>query len=478
MDSPSDLVARVFTIGNSNHSCGIVCIDGLVDNDFLNDKVLKNIQLGMSNKQIPSSGSDILNELENQALSATEVKKVDTLDDVMLAILSGDTALFIDGTDQVIIIGSKGWASRGVEEPVTEGVVRGPRNGFTENLRTNTVQIRRHVRDPNLRFESFKVGRRSKKDIILTYIDGIVNPDIVKEFKRRLKTIDLDDALESGYIEQWIEDSFLSPFPQLNHTERPDRVAGALNQGYVAVLLDGTPFVLVGPATMLTALQNPEDYYERWGIASLIRTLRFVAAFLATFLPALYIALVSFHPGMIPSKLAFSIAATRDGVPFPAIVEALIMELTLELLREAGVRLPKPIGQTIGIVGGLVIGEAAVSAGMVSPVMVIVVAITAISSFALPSYSFGIALRMIRFPIMLAAGMFGFFGLIIAYIMINVHIANLKSFGIPYSTPFAPSFYSDWKDSLIRAPLTMMSKRPGMTQTQDPNRMEKGGEIE
>jgi spore germination protein len=478
MDSPSDLVTRVFTIGNSNHSCGIVLIDGLVNKDLLNDKILKNIQLGMSNKNIPVSGTAILVELENQVISATDVKRVNTIDDVMFAILSGDTALFIDGTDQVLIIGSKGWPSRGVEEPVTEAVVRGPRDGFTENLRTNTVHIRRHVRDPNLRFESFKVGRRSKKDVVLTYIDGIAHPDIVEEFRRRLKSIDMDTVLESGYIEQWIEDNFLSPFPQTHHTERPDRVAAAISQGYCAVLLDGTPFVLIAPKTLATALQSPEDYYERWHIGTFVRILRYAAAFVTTFLPAIYIALVSFHPGMIPSKLAFSIASTREGVPFPAVVEAFIMEVTLELLREAGLRLPKPIGQTIGIVGGLVIGEAAVSAGIVSPIMVIVVAITAIASFALPSYSFAISLRIIRFPVMLIASMFGFFGLIIAYIMINIHIAKLKSFGVPYSAPFAPSFYRDWKDAVIRVPILMMSKRPEMTKTQDPSRVDKGGQKE
>ncbi|RXT04873.1 spore germination protein [Ammoniphilus sp. CFH 90114] len=477
MSSPDDLITRVFTIANTNHACAVICIDGLVDKDLINDKIIRNIQLQVTqlDNPISLSASKILQELENAVVSVGEITKASTLDDVMYAILSGDTVLFVDGTAEVLIVGGKGWASRGVEEPVTEALVRGPRDGFTENLRTNTAHIRRHLRDPNLRFESFKVGRRSKKTLVLCYVDGIVNPALVKEARRRIQSIDLDDVPESGYIEQWIEDSFLSPFPQIQHTERPDKVAAGIVQGRIALILDGSPFALVMPMTLASSMQSPEDHYERWLIGTLLRVLRYGAAFLATFLPALYVALVSYHPGMIPSKLAFSIAGTREGVPFPAVVEAIIMEVTLELLREAGIRLPKPIGQTIGIVGGLVIGEAAVSAGIVSPVMVIVVAVTAISSFAMPAYSSAIALRMLRFPIVLAASIFGLYGVILCYIMINIHIANLKSFGIPYSTPFAPNFLNDWKDLVIRAPLTMLGKRPQMLQTEDKDRMYQGG---
>ena len=206
-----------------------------------------------------------------------------------------------------------------------------------------------------------------------------------------------------------------------------------------------------------------------------LRVLRYLGAFLAVFLPGLYISLVSYHPGMIPSKLAFSIAAAREGVPFPAVIEALLMITVLELLREAGIRLPKPIGQTIGIVGGLVIGEAAVSAGIVSPVMVIVVALTAICSFAVPSYSLAITFRILIYGMMFLAAGFGLFGLVLGYIMINIHLVNLKSFGIPYSTPFAPSFYADWKDLIIRAPIMMLGKRPIMMQVDDEKRMRKGG---
>src|SRR5699024_800641 len=256
--------------------------------------------------------------------------------------------------------------------------------------------------------------------LVVTCIEGVTHPDLIQEVNRRLQTIDMDDAPESGFIEQWIEDSFLSPFPQITNTERPDKVAISLMEGKVAILLDGTPLVLLMPFNIGDALQTPEDYYERWSVGTLIRILRYMAAFIAMFAPALYIALTSFHQGMIPSKLAFSMAASREGVPFPAFVEAALMGVTMELLREAGARLPKTIGDTIGIVGGLVIGEAAVQAGIVSPVMVIVVALTAIASFSMPEYSVSISFRMIRFGLMIIAAIFGLYGIVLVYIMINI----------------------------------------------------------
>ncbi|WP_257347416.1 spore germination protein [Pseudalkalibacillus decolorationis] len=480
LDEPSDLMIREFTIGNTDHRCAIVYIEGLTDKLLIDTSVIKNIQMETedSDKKLADKANDVVDQFYNKVLSIGKVEKVLSLDQVSYAILSGNTALYIDGTDQVLIIGSKGWENRSIEEPISEALIRGPRDGFIENLQTNTVMIRRRIRDANLRFKSYQVGRRSKKDLVVAYIDGIINPDIVKEVNRRLKTIDLDDAPETGFIEEWIEDNFLSPFPQFSHTERPDKAVAALMQGKVVILLDGTPFILMGPLTFGDTLQSPEDYYERWIVGSLLRMLRYLGAFIAVFLPALYIALVSFHPGMIPSKLAFSIAASREGVPFPAFIEAFLMEITMELLREAGIRLPKPIGQTIGIVGGLVIGEAAVAAGFVSPIMVIVVAITAVSSFSMPSYSTALAFRMIRFAFMGAAALFGLYGIILAYIAVNIHLVNLRSLGFPYTTPFAPSFLRDWRDLVIRSPITTLTKRPKYMQTDDEERMgnKKGGQ--
>ncbi|MGY0694612.1 spore germination protein [Virgibacillus sp. FSP13] len=476
LEKPNDLIIRKFTIRNSNHKGAIVCIDGLVDSNEVHNDILLRIQGVTERKELPDNAKQLLEIIFQEMISVSDIKKGNTLDDVTNAILYGSTVFYLDGIDEVLIMDTKGWESRSIEEPVTEPVIRGPREGFVENIRTNMVLIRRYIRDPNLRFKTHKIGRRSKKNLVVTYMDGITHPDILKEVERRLKTIDMDDAPESGFIEQWMEDSFLSPFPQMMNTERPDKVSLALLEGKVAILLDGTPIVLIVPFNIGDALQTPEDYYERWTVGTLLRSLRYLAAFIAMFVPALYIALTSFHQGMIPSKLAFSIAATREGVPFPAFVEAILMGVTMELLREAGARLPKTIGQTIGIVGGLVIGDAAVQAGVVSPIMVIVVALTAISSFSLPAYSVAISFRIIRFGFMIAAAVFGLYGIILAYIMINIHIVNLKSVGVPFSAPFAPSFFKDWKDLVLRAPIQVLTKRPQYLNTVDPESANKGGE--
>ncbi|WP_337101480.1 spore germination protein [Paenibacillus sp. YIM B09110] len=477
LHSPGDLITKEIDIGQSGRHAIIVNIDGLIDKTLIHQHLIKPLiefnRMEATTALKEMNGDELIGRLKDDALPLQEIQLINCMDEALFAILSGDTCLFVDGSQRALVIGSKGWMRRTIEEPQTESLIRGPKDGFTEDIRTNSALIRRRLRDPGLRMDSYMVGTRSKKEVMVAYIEGIVDPELVKEVKRRLLTIEMDDPEGSGYIEQWITDSFLSPFPQILNTERPDRVSSSLLQGRIAILVDGSPFNLIMPITIAFALNSPEDYYQPWLLSSLVRLLRFVSAFIATFLPAFYIALAEFHHGMIPSNIAFSIAAAREGVPFPAVIEALLMEFTLEILREAGVRLPKPIGQTISIVGGLVIGDAAVAAGIVSPLMVIVVAVTAIASFTLPSYSFGIITRILRFFVMLAASIFGLFGIILAFLMISIHVVNLKSFGVPYSAPLSPMFLKDWNDFIWRAPVTFQKDRPQMLHTEDRTRMKK-----
>jgi len=475
LGDPDDLVIRELSLGEEKHNYALAYVDGMVDKDLVNKGIVHNLQIILDKKDLPTDKNELIDEIKNNIISVSNVEKTTNWDDMTIDLLAGSTVLFIDGASEALVMSTVEFEKRSIEEAKSEALIRGPREGFVESLQTNMVLVRRQINDPNLRFKTYKVGRRSKKSLVVSYVEGIVHPDILKEVNRRLKSIDMDDALESGYIEQWIEDSFLSPFPQMDNTERPDKVAAAILQGKVAILLDGTPYVLVAPTTLANQMQSPEDYYERWLIGTLLRVLRYFAAFIALFAPSLYIALISYHQGMIPSDLAFSIAATREGVPFPAFVEAMSMAITMELLREAGSRLPKAIGQTIGIVGGLVIGDAAVSAGIVSPIMVIVTALTAISSFSIPSYSTAITFRMLRFGFMFAATFLGLYGIVLVYIMINIHIVNLKSVGVPYSAPFAPGFLPDWKDLVLRVPVPMMTKRPEYMQTRDSRAGNKGG---
>lgn len=458
-----DIVYREFRVGSKQqYGFALIYVDGLIDKTLVNEEVLKSLMVE-SRQAKPAPGlfsNDIYDLALRGAVTSGEVKEEEYLDRAITSLLSGDTLLLVDGYNKIIVIGSRGWANRGVQEPQTESVIRGPREGFSETLRINTSLVRRRLRDPNLKIKQMKVGKQSKTDVAVAYMDNMVDRGVLKEVKRRLDAIDTDGILDSGYIEQFIEDNWLSPFPQVQNTERPDKAAAALLEGRVAIICDNTPFVLLVPATLNILFQSSEDYYDRWLIASAIRVLRYIAASVSLLFPAIYIAITSYHPGLIPTHLALHIAGTRAGVPFPAFIEAFIMEATLELLREAGVRLPGPIGQTIGIVGGLVIGQAAVEARLVSPIMVIIVALTAIASFAIPTHSSAIALRMVRFPVMVLAAIFGLYGIMIGILIILTHLCSLKSFGIPYLSPLVGTPYYELKDSVIKAPRISMHSRP------------------
>jgi len=396
---------------------------------------------------------------------------VQTVEEATQAILEGFIVIWSPSGQTAYKASNNSLETRGVEESENESNMRGPRDGFVETLSTNLSLIRRRLPNENLKIHIREIGRQTKTKVALLYVEGIVHPTVLNEVRTRLDTIDIDQVLDSGIVEQWIEDSWYSPFPQVQNTELPNKVLHAILEGRVAIMVDGTPFVLIAPVTFSMLFQAPDDYYDRWLIGSAIRVIRYVGALIALFLPALYIALISYHPGMIPTQLALSISAARAEVPFPSLVEAIAMEATLEMLREAGLRLPKMLSQTVGIVGGLVIGQAAVEAGIVSPVLVIVVAITAISTFLVPAYNASIALRMLRFPMMLLAGSLGLFGLILGAMLILAHLVSLKSFGINYLSPIVPYRPSDWKDLLVRAPLPYLKERPEILHPLNAKRM-------
>ena len=390
------------------------------------------------------------------------MKDVDYLEQVIDSILEGDTALFVDGYEQAIIIGSRGWEMRGLQEPQSEALVRGPRDGFNETLKTNITLVRRRIRDTKLKVKMMKIGRRSKTDIALLYVDDIVDKRIVKEVEQRLARIDTDIILESGNIEGFIEDDNYSIFPQIQNTERPDSVAASLYEGRISILVDNTPFALILPMNLNAMFISAEDYYERWVATFIIRPIRYLAAATATLAPALYIAVTSFHPGILPTKLALHIASSRAQVPFPAFLEAFIMILTVEFLRESGTRISGPIGTTVGVVGGLVIGQSAVEAGLVAPFMVIITALTTVSIFMIPNYSFTVSLRIINFIMMFLASVLGLYGMILGVLSLGIHLCTLTCYGVPYFAPFGVlgKETRDLQDSFIRIPIGKMKKRP------------------
>ncbi|MCZ0874553.1 spore germination protein [Peribacillus frigoritolerans] len=469
-----DVHFREFNIGRTGIRSIIIYADGLSDKEIIDKHIMTSLMVDFSaeyKQDLPYIKGSISKEfIKNEVLSISEVEEVGSIKGLASKVLTGSTALLIDGLVDALILGTTKIKTRTVEEPVSEALVRGPRIGFTESLVDNTSFLRSSGEIENLSLVQFQVGKQSRKDLVVAYIKDIVDPELVQEVENRIKKIDIDNVPESGYVEQLIEDNYLSPFPQVQNTERPDRVIAALMEGRVAILLDGTPFALIVPVTLSMMLQSPEDYYERWIPGTFIRLLRYLTVVLALFTPSLYIAFISFHSGLIPTKLAVSIIGTRSGVPFPALIEALFMEISIEILREAGLRLPKPIGPAMGIVGGLIIGEAAVQAGIVSPVLVIVVALTAISSFSIPHYSIGITLRILRFPAMICAATFGLYGVILFFLLMTSHLVKLKSFGVPYMSPAVPYRLSEWKDLMVRMPLMMMKRRPKMMHTKNPIR--------
>ncbi|TCZ74012.1 spore germination protein [Paenibacillus albiflavus] len=464
LGNSSDIVFREIQIGTVNQiQAAILYTDGLTDTKSVQDFILDSLMAPISANQLEqmiSSQDQAFHILKNQILIAGEVKDVTEFDSLFTSLLSGDVILLLDGYAQGITIGMRGWKDRGVAESTTETVIRGPKEGFSESLRTNTSLIRRKIKNPNLWLETKQIGKVTKTDVGIMYINGIVNNKIVEEVHTRLDRIDIDGILESGYIEELIQDETYTPFPTIYHSERPDVIAAELLEGKVAILVDGTPIVLIVPALLISFVHAAEDYYQRSDISTLIRMLRFLSIVITLLAPSLYIAITTFHQEMLPSDLLISLAAQREGVPIPAFIEALGMEVTFEILREAGLRMPKAVAQAVSIVGTLVIGTAAVEAGIISAAMVVVVSITAICSFVLPAFDMSMSLRILRFPIMALAASFGFFGIIIAIIMITLHLCSLRTFGIPYLSPFAPFNLEEHKDTIFRLPRWTMSTRP------------------
>ncbi|HHX60508.1 MAG TPA: spore germination protein [Epulopiscium sp.] len=473
----SDIVARKIPIGKEHPlDIYILYIDGMAKRETIEFSIIEKI-LFKENEALEAVGNrkiSLTQLLLDNVGGTVDIAEADSFDDLIFAVLGGDTAIFIDGSLKGLIVATKGFDGRGVQTPDNEAVIRGSKDALTESLRTNTALIRRRIRDTKLKIEPVCYGLRSRTDMVLVYMDDIVQDGLIDQIKTRLSQYEIDAILDSGYIEQLIEDDWLSPFPQIQSTQRPDKVASAVLEGRAAIIVDNSPFALIVPGTFNSFFQASEDYYQRWAIMSFTRLLRYMVSFFALALPGLYIALLNFHPTMIPTTLAVSLAAAREGIAFPTVVEIIIIELEFELLREAGVRLPTAIGHTIGIVGGLIVGQAAVSAKLISPMVVIIVAITAIASFAVPDYGLTTAFRLLKYFVIILSATLGLYGFLISLLLIMTHLVTLKSFNIPYLSPYVAgelNDYNDWKDALIRMPLFMQKERPVFAKTKQKVRL-------
>lgn len=410
-----------------------------------------------------STRKEILQRLEENALCISDAVFFETIEEAVDGLLTGETILFVDGFTKVVKIPDEGYPGIGIGEADSEKVIRGSNEGLCDSVKQNAALIRKRIRSSKVKVREIKAGCRSKTNVYVMYIEDIVHPGLVEEIEQRLDSFEIDGVLDSGVLEQLSEEKWYSPFPQFQTTERPDRAAMSLLEGRAVVMSDNSPVALILPTDYNSFIKTSDDYYNRFEIATLGRMLRYVASFLAMTLPGFYLAVINFHTQILPTTLLLSFAEARQGVPFPAVVEVLLMELSFELLREAGVRLPGAMGNTIGIVGGLIIGQAAVEANLVSPIVVIVVSFTALCSFAIPNEEFATAFRLLKFFFILLCATLGYFGLLLGLLAVLIHLSHLKSFGIPYLMPFVGADlndYEDERDFLWRWPIWQLRKRP------------------
>lgn len=463
-----DIMLREFdiVIGEKPYSAFIIFYDGLTDRMVINTNILQPLML-LSNLEIKSDEKNIGKYIMKHLLPQNQVKYAENYEEVINEVNFGGCGLFVDGLDKAFACDVKGWEHRGVERPNNELVLRGPQEGFNEVLRVNTALIRKILKDEDLIAEDISVGERSKTPCSMMYIKDIANDELVQEVRRRLKSIKVDYMLDTGQLEQLIEDKTTSPAPLIVDTERPDRVASMLSEGKVAVVLNGSPFVLVVPTTLPDLFHSAEDNYVRFPYANFLRIIRLLGVIMALLLPGLYISITYFHHEMIPTDLLFALEASREKVPFPSLVELLLMELAFELIREAGIRIPGPIGPTLGIIGALILGQAAVAANIVSPILIIIVAVTGIGSFAIPSFSLAFSFRIARFVYIILGTLAGFLGITLGIFLHMLWMAQSRSFGVPFLSPFAPRTADSMGEELIRKPVWKQEYRADFLNTKD-----------
>ena len=458
-----DIVFREFNIAlDPPRRAGIVYVEGIVDRNAIDGYILQPLMLLTNLEKREKEEQDFFQTVEKNLIPGNQVDRKDNFGDIVSSLVSGVTAVFIDGANSALLVETKSWPTRGVNPPQVESAVQGPQEGFNELLRTNTGLIRKRLRTDALVTELYKIGEQGQTDLALMYLDGVINPKLVKEARRRIKSIKISYLSDVGTLAQLIEDNARLLIPGTLITERPDRVAAYLVEGHLALLVDGSPFALIAPITLWSMLHTAEDHIVFPVFANFLRLIRVVAFFIALLLPATYVAVTNYHPEMIPTDLLLAIAASREKVPFPVVVEVVIMELSLELIREAGIRVPGIIGNTVGIVGALILGQAAVQANIVSPLLVIVVAITGLANFAIPNIRMAFLTRLLRFGFIILASIVGFYGIAFGLFLFIVEAVRTKSFGVPVMSPVAP-FRKPSGDTILLKPYYYYNTLPAYT---------------
>lgn len=456
----NDVIIREFSLlaQNIEYKAFVMYIDGMVDSPVINEFILSPLMMRnranifddkqkkfVSEEKIDnvtlknfkkSKEKNLVDFIYNSLIPQNSVDKVTDFSDVYSAINMGNCMLFVDSLDTAFNLDVKGFKQRNIDSPSNEVVVRGSQEAFVENIRTNTSMIRRLVNNENLVMETLTVGQITKTQVSIGYIKSLANEDLVAEVRYRINNLSVDYLISSGQLEQLIQDSPESLFPQMVATERPDKVSNFLLEGRVIIIVNGSPYVLVAPGVFVDFITSPEDLNLKYQFSNMQKLIRLLAIFLSLLLPGMYIAIINYHQELIPTELLFTIAAARESVPFPTFVEILLMEISFELIREAGLRVPTPLGSTIGIVGALILGEAAVSASLVSPVLIIIIAITGICSFSIPDFSLNFTFRIYRFIYIILGYVAGFLGISVVLFIQLVIMCKLKSFGSPYINPY------------------------------------------
>lgn len=468
-DHCDDLIIHELLLGPDKKTRALlVYINSLIKDDLLQTGLMQAIL----NVHYDSNREVSLNWLKEAVIPTGKVAAELNWVEVTDRICTASVALFVDGQKGALLIEFPNDNKRPVSQPITQTAVAGPAEAFTEDLQTNIGLLRRRFPTSRLAVEEMQIGLVTKTPINLVYLKGYVRSELVGEVKSRLSRIKVDSILSGGQIDEHLQDNPYSLFTGTDSSERPDRVASVLLEGGISLVIGGTPFALLLPTTLATQMTTSDDYAYRYWYASFIRLIRWSALFTAALAPGLYVALISFHQELIPPSLLVTVVSNREGVPFPAFLEAFLMELTFETLREAGVRLPRTFGQTISIVGTIVVGQAAVSAGLVSSGMVVVVALTAIASYTIPSLKLSNAVRLLRFFFMFSGAILGLFGIMAGLSLLSFHLCSIRTFGVPYLSPLAPLSIGDLKDTFIRVPNWMMQNRPRLTGYVEPGRQD------
>ena len=454
-NNSSDIVDRVLEW--EGKKIAYIYLESVSSDDKISDFLVQNISLIIKNKK--GIFEDIYSILKNTIYNSHLVTS-DTIEDIFTKLASGFTCIFVDGSKEAILIETKSTLDRGVSEATTETVIRGPKDSFTENNAINIGLIRKRIKDPNLYFQELIIGRRTKSKVNIIYINDIVEQEKVNNIVEKLKNIDIDGILDSGYLRSFLATEQNSSFPKLQSTERPDLACTSLLDGKIIIMVENSPYVLITPALFVDFIHNPEDYYQKTPNVNVTRLLRTIAFFITLLTPALYIALTTFNPEIIPNELLISIAIQRSGVPFPTAFEVLIMIISFEILRESDIRIPNAMGAAVSIVGALILGEAAVSAGIVSPIVIIIVATTSISGLLFTDIDFVNALRFWRIVFILFAALAGLIGVLVGCIVFTIRLCSLEENGVPYLTPFAPFYMNDQDDAIRKVNRNKMIFRP------------------